>query len=396
MRILVFTSLFPNREQPRHGVFVAERVRHLRRMYPDLEMLVVAPVPWFPFTHPRFGDYGALARVPMEETRDGVTVLHPRYPVIPKVGMDVAPLLMGARLLPWLARLKAERFDFDLVDAHFLYPDGIVATAAARRLDVPVVVTARGTDLNLYPKWRVQRTWLRRSLRQASAVAGVCQALVDIAVDVAGPLPEAHVLRNGVDLEAFRPEPREAARARLGVTGFTLIAVGHLIERKGQHLVIEALQALPDVSLLLVGDGPMQRELEALADTCGVRGRVRFAGAVPHKELCTWYSAADALVLASSREGWANVLLEAMACGTPVVATAVDGTPEVVQAPAAGVLIRERTPPAIAAAVAALRAAYPAHADTRAYAERFSWDATSRAQQALFSRLIAQHRARAH
>ena len=117
--------------------------------------------------------------------------------------------------------------------------------------------------------------------------------------------------------------------------------------------------------------------------------RVRFLGAVPHAELAALYGAADALVLASSREGWANVLLEAMACGTPVVATDIWGTPEVVADPAAGRLVPERTPAALAAAVAALLADPPARAATRRYAERFSWDATVEGQLALFAEVVA-------
>jgi len=121
-----------------------------------------------------------------------------------------------------------------------------------------------------------------------------------------------------------------------------------------------------------------------------VDARVQFLGAVPQAQLRGHYGNADALVLASSREGWANVLLESMACGTPVVASRVYGTPEVVAAPEAGVLMDERTPQGVADAVNRLRAAYPDRGATRRYAERFSWDDTTAGQLRLFGDVLAR------
>lgn len=390
MRILVLSNLFPNPVRPRHGIFIEERIRHLRHAHPEIEVLVVAPVPWFPFQHGPFGDYTSLARVPSMDERNGVRILHPRYPVIPKVGMSVAPLLMAAALMPVLRRIKQHKFNFDLIDAHFLYPDGVVAVHAGRCLGVPTVVTARGSDLSLYRQWRIPRTYLRWCLRNASAVAGVCRALVEEAEALAGPLEHTYVFRNGVDLGVFNPDHRASTRIRLGLGGFTLISVGHLLEHKGHHLVIEALTRVADATLLIAGEGAMRKTLEALAIHLGVSERVRFLGEVPHRDLPAYYAAADALVLASSREGLANVLLEAMACGTPVVATAVGGTPEVVRGPAAGVLVTERTPQEIALGIHTLRQSGPNRAATRAYAEQYSWEATSNAQWRLFQLLVAR------
>jgi glycosyltransferase involved in cell wall biosynthesis len=218
----------------------------------------------------------------------------------------------------------------------------------------------------------------------------VCQALKDTLVDM-GVAPErVTVLRNGVDLDMFQPpEDRAALRTRLGMNAVTLLSVGHLIERKGHDIVIRALTELPDVKLLMAGDGPEENHLRKLAQSLGLDSRVEFLGAIKHDKLRDYYGAADILVLASSREGWANVLLEAMACGTPVVASNVWGTPEVVSNPDAGVLMRERTPGALAAAVRALLASPPSRPRTRQYAERFSWDDTTRGQLELFRRVIA-------
>jgi glycosyltransferase involved in cell wall biosynthesis len=156
--------------------------------------------------------------------------------------------------------------------------------------------------------------------------------------------------------------------------------------------VIEALRNLADFQLLIVGSGPEREALEALARRTGVAERVRFVGSVPQQELPAYYSAADILVLASSREGWANVLLESMACGTPVVATPIWGTPEVVAAPAAGRLAAERSSAALADAIVALHRDLPRRADVRAYAERFSWADTTRGQLELFERIAGESR----
>lgn len=394
MRVLTFTCLYPNAEQPNHGVFVEERLRHLRDAHPEIDALVVAPVPWYPFKRGPFARYAKAARVPGEERRQGFRILHPRYPVIPKIGMSVAPLLMAGALFPLLRDIKRSLFDFDLIDAHFLYPDGIAAAAIGRMLNVPVVVTARGNDLSLYPRWTVPRAYLRWCLRNTAAVITVCQALADAARVLVPERNDFHVLRNGVDLDKFRPLDRDAARRDLGIDGFTLISVGHLIERKGHHLIVEALSELPGVTLLIAGDGEMAGTLRNLARKLGVAERVRFLGNIPHDTLIRYYNAADALVLASSREGWANVLLEAMACGTPVVATAIWGTPEVVRTAEAGQLVQARTPEAIAGGVKTLRANYPRRSATRAYAEGFSWQDTSDALWRLFQSLVCGKAAR--
>ena len=172
--------------------------------------------------------------------------------------------------------------------------------------------------------------------------------------------------------------------------GKVLLSVGHLIERKGHHRVIEAMRELPEWTLLIAGEGPERERLHALAGRTGVEGRVRLLGARPHGELAALYSAADALVLASSREGWANVLLEAMACGTPVVASPIPGNPEVVRAPAAGVIMPDNTPQGVVAGVRALAVAAPTRDATRAYAEGFGWEETSAGQLAVFRRVLGR------
>lgn len=395
MKLLVFSTLYPNAVSPHHGIFVENRLRHLLAES-GYAARVVAPVPWFPLTHPAFGRYADHARVPRAETRHGLAVAHPRYPVVPKVGMTAAPFALYLAARRRLGALRRAGFDFDLIDAHYFYPDGVAAALLAREFGRPFTVTGRGTDLNLIPRHPVARRLIRWTAGQASGLVTVCAALRDDLAALGVPPDRVTVLRNGVDLDSFRRDAagRAAWRARLGAApegvGPVWASVGHLIPRKGHDLAIRALAAQGTGTLLIAGSGPEDAALRRLAADLGVAGRVHFLGAVPHAELPAVYSAADVLILASSREGWPNVLLEALACGTPVVATAVNGSPEVVRAPVAGRIVAARTPAALAQAAASVRADPPAPAAVRAYAEGFSWQATSRGQMALFEAIQAQ------
>jgi glycosyltransferase involved in cell wall biosynthesis len=390
-KVLLFSTLYPSSVRPGHGIFVETRLRELLKTG-GVETRVVAPVPWFPSTNARFGDYARMARTPAAEVWNGIPVVHPRYPLIPKLGMSTAPFAMAAASLGTLRRLIREGFDFDLIDAHYYYPDGVAAALLAKWLGKPLAITARGTDLNLIPQHALPRRMIRWASTQAQASVGVCSALMDVLRDMGTPVDRLHVMRNGVDLVRFQPQPRQASRESLGLVGDpVLLSVGYLIERKGHHLLVQAMPEIlrhhPNARLVVVGDGDMRGALQQLACDLDVEHRVTFAGTIAQAELKHWYSAADLFVLASSREGWANVLLESMACGTPVLATAIWGTPEVVASPDAGALVRERSAEALAHGALQLLQSPPKREAVRAYAERFDWAATSAAQLKLFSRL---------
>ena len=161
---------------PHHGIFVENRLRNLLASG-EVASLVVAPVPWFPFKHKSFGRYASFARVPCEEQRHDITVLHPRYPLPPKVGMSSAPVLMYTALRRLFAEILKARFRFDLIDAHYFYPDGVAAVLLGRNLGKPVVITARGTDLNLMPEFLVPRQLIRWAASRAAGLATVSEAL---------------------------------------------------------------------------------------------------------------------------------------------------------------------------------------------------------------------------
>lgn len=390
IKALLFSTLYPSSERPLHGIFVETRLRELLRSG-QVETRVVAPVPWFPFAHARFGAYAKLAKTPRYELRNGIEVYHPRYPLPPRVGQNIAPYLLAMGSLPTIRRLIQQGFDFDLIDAHFYYPDGVAAAMLARQLGKPFVCTARGSDINLYQRFATPRRLIASALAQASANIGVSADLVRQMVGLGADPSTCLTIRNGVDLERFVPLDPAESRAALGLPlqGRVLLMVGHLVELKGHRLVIEMLPHLPDACLVIVGDGDQLDSLKARADSLGVLERIQFAGQVANEDLRRYYSAADVLMLASSREGWPNVLLEAMACGTPVVATRVNGTPEIVSSPEAGRLAPDRSPDGLLAAFRDLMEHCPDRAQVRAYAERFSWAETTRLQQELFQAVVA-------
>ncbi len=394
IRLLTFTTLYPHAGLPNQGVFVENRLRHLVATGAATST-VLAPVPWFPSQNARFGGWSRFAKAAHEEHRHGLRVMHPRFAVIPKVGMAVAPAALYAAAKRAIVRLMRQGLTFDLIDSHYLYPDGVVAVALGRRFGLPVVMTARGSDITQLPDFAVPRRMICGAMARADAMISVSAGLKRAMVALGADGDHITVLRNGVDLVQFRPpQDRTTVRASLGIAGPTLLSVGHLIVRKGHHHAIGMLAHLPEWRLVVVGEGPERARLEALAARLGVADRVRLVGAQPHAALGRYYGAADLLVLASSREGWANVLLESMACGTPVIASDIPGNDEVVQTRDAGLIAHANTAEGFAASVREMWAAPPSRAAVRAYAEAFSWDATSAGQLQVFEQARTRFNAR--
>lgn len=394
VKLLVLSSLYPNSIQTRHGVFVEERLRSLVASG-AIQARVIAPVPWFPFKHARYGRYADFAAVPARETRHGIEITHPRYPVIPKIGMSLGPALLAAFVMPAMKRMLADGYDFDVIDAHYFYPDGVAATRLGRRLGKPVVITARGSDINIFPQFRTPRKQIVDAAHQSATVITVSHALRDNLIALGVSHDKITTLRNGVDLQRFAPIARNAAAAGLEPVSFgsvgqdVWLSVGNLIKSKGVDIAVKAIAQVPDAILLIAGTGPEATNLRRLASSHGVDQRVHFLGLVPHDDLSKYFNAADVLVLPSESEGMPNVVLEAMACGTPVVATPVGGVPELLTVPEAGRLMSKRTPEALVAAVSQLMQDYPDPQATRAHANHFSWEETTQGQLAIFHRILA-------
>lgn len=388
-RVLTFTSLYPSAARPRHGIFVETRLRHLVQAF-DVDVRVVAPVPWFPFRAPLFGAYAAFAATPRHERRPGgLQAAYPRYAMLPKFGVPWQPDSMARAGWAEVEALRRAGWQPDIIDAHYFYPDGVAAAMLAERLGVPFVVTARGSDVNLLAREPGPGRRIRWAADRAAAVIAVSTPLKQALLELGVPEAKIVVLRNGVDAQLFRPEDREAAGRRLGVPPARVVAwVGNLVAEKGPDLAIEALALAPGLELVLVGDGPLRPALLAQARRLGVAARVRFLGNMPQADLRWVYAGADALLLTSTREGWPNVLLEAMACGTPVVASDVGAVREIITDAQVGRVLPRREPAAIAAALAELLASPPPREAVRAHALRFGWAAVSEGQAAVLAQVL--------
>lgn len=373
LRVLTVTTLYPSSVNPRHGIFVETRLRKLLEAAP-VDVRVIAPVPWFPSSAEAFGRYAQFAEIPQRENRHGIVVRHPRYFTIPKIAMRLQPLSLARAIELAAIGLAREGWRFDVIDAHYFYPDGVAAALVARRLARPVVVTARGSDINLIAKLPRPARVIRAAAAQAARVIAVSGALRDEMVKLGIDAGHIEVIRNGVDTGVFHPRDHAEARSALGFgPGPVVASVGNLVPEKGHDLVLEAAARLGGVEVAIVGTGPEKTRLQALATTRGIAGRTRFLDNMPQDRLAVVYAAADVLALGSTREGWPNVLLEAMACGTPVVATDVGGVAEIIGGEVCGARVKTRDPQDFAAALRAVIDRRLDRAALTAYAARFDW-----------------------
>lgn len=342
--LVVFSSLFPSAARPGAGIFIRERMFRVAR---HRALVVVSPQPWFPGQALiRWWRPGYRPQSPRFEIQQDIRVYRPRFLSMPGLlrRWDGWSMALGSFML--LRRLRAE--GARLIDAHFAYPDGEAATRLGRWLKLPATITLRGTEVP-HSKNPVLRPRLTRALQAATRVFSVSNSLRRLAIELGTAEANTEVVGNGVDTTRFHPVDRDSARRRYSIplNAQVLISVGGLVERKGMHRVIDCLPALialhPDLHYLIVGgssaEGDLRTELDAQVATLGLHERVHFLGSLEPDELKWPLSAADIFVLATRNEGWANVFLEAMACGLPVVSTDVGGNAEVVCRPELGRIV---------------------------------------------------------
>ena len=394
MKILTFTTLYPNNIWPNQGVFIKERMTHVGKL-DECEIRVVSPVPYFPSI--KIGSRWLYSQVARQEMRDGLEVYHPRYFMTPKIGMSLYGLMMFWSVLPTVRQIQKE-FDFDLIDAHYVYPDGFAGVLLGRFFRKPVVVSARGSDINLYSNLRIIRKLVHRTLDRADKVIAVSNALKEKMVRLGVPEGKVSVVPNGVRSEQFYPVPREEARKKLNLSGKRVIlSIGHLTPNKGFDLLVRSVRVLQtdldekNLLLIIVGEGKFRNEIEKTVSSLKLNASVRLAGAIPHEELRDWYCAADIFCLASQQEGWPNVILESFACGTPVVATPTGGIPEIISSNGIGML-SERTEQDFAQKISvALKKAWKRDEMVK-FARKHTWDRVAQSVYDVFQSVLDNSR----
>lgn len=356
LRVAVVSTFFPNSSAPYRTLFVRHLVTALAE---HAEVAVVAPIPYAP-RWPRRARWSALRQVPYTARSGDIPVAHPRYIVVPKVEA-FSGLTYALAVAPALRRLA--RQGIDVIHVHCAYPDAVGVARVAGTLGLPFVVTAHGSDINVYATRESLRSQVIWALSKAQAIIAVSEALRDRICTLAPQLAQRVrcIPCSGVNPDVFHLGERSSARAEYGVElqARVVLFVGNLVPIKGLDTLLAAWRILqargalgPSDRLVLIGDGPLRPQLEAAAKEPALAGAWRVLGPRPQGEIAKWMHAATVLCLASLNEGMPNVVVEALASGLPVVATAVGGIPDLVKPEVNGYLAPSGNAGELAAALA--------------------------------------------
>lgn len=386
LKILLISNLFPNPQEPTRGIFTAQLVSEIQKIG---EVIVVSPIPWFPNCSflKRFKKWYPFSQIPFSSERGGVRVYYPKYIVIPKVSEAFQGLFLFVSIF-WLARRLVRASRVDVINAQWVYPDGVAASWIGKILRIPVVITGLGCDINRDGRDFKKKVQISPALRSVAKVTVVSQALKRNVLRLGVPEERVAVISNGIDFKKFPLIEKEVARRKVGLKvkeGEKIILfVGQLVPVKGLDDLIDAVSLLKRSTLipfqvLLVGEGPLRTDLERKVAQLGLLETVFFQGQKPHEEIALWMGSCDFLTLPSVREGQPNVVLEALACGRPVVATAVGGLPDLISEERGnGRLAPPKDPQSLAKALLkSLETDFPPE-QVRATVARMTWESSAR------------------
>lgn len=387
--------MFPNSRMPVHAQFVKQRLDALSQ---HVHLTVVSPIPWFPGEQ-LIARYRNRHKIPHSTDQNVYPTSFPKFFSIPAILKPLEGLFMAYSVYAWVRKYHNPDY-FDLLDCHLGFPDGYAGALLSKRWKKPFVVTLRGHDINELYKYPLRIRQVIFALRKCSRFFGVSQALVDAAVKLGAPTEKGFRSANGVDSRRFFPSNRHDTLTLLGLDPQLqyMVSVSHIVKRKGNDILIRALAILrkkgySKLRYIVVGaggneEGDFTGFLKKLAAELGVSEYIHWIGAVENTKLHRYYAAADISCLASEKEGWPNVVLESMACGTPVVAHSTWGVPEIITTEDVGFLVDNRTPEAFADAIErGLVKTWDREAIV-AYAKDHSWNNTARELFKHFSEII--------
>ena len=334
MNILTFTNLYPNPEQPDRGNFIAQMVHEIGS---EINSSVVCPLPWFPPVPVKISERSIFRKIPFHIKHAGEEIYYPKYLIIPKISGLFHAFIITARCY-YLIKKLIKSHKIDLIHAHWIYPDCVAAVWIAKKLSIPVIVSARGCDINLYKNSKTRKPQIKWTLEHADAITAVSESLRNTIInDFNIKADNVKTIRNGVDTTLFKKMNKTEARSSLclKLNLKYLIFIGPLDEVKGINYLINALNCLNktgglDFITLIVGDGQERQTIENEIGQFKLHESIKLIGHKRHDEIPVWMNASDVLCLPSLREGVPNVIIESQACGLPVVATDVGGIPEIV------------------------------------------------------------------
>jgi teichuronic acid biosynthesis glycosyltransferase TuaC len=369
--LLILSHMFPNRNDPRLGIFVHDQLQALKKYY---RIQVIAPVPWFPPV-PGFQRWARHRSLEFQAEYQGIPVVYPRRLTFPK---GYGQVIMACHYDHVVHRL-CRTLDFDIIHSHGVWPDGYVASRIGRSFGKPVVITSHGADTYRFLRNLTTGPLVRSSIRRADRLIAVSSADAQFIRQHCDIKDKLAIISNGVDVQQFHPQSTAAVRSQLGlpVDKQIIVFVGYLYPVKGVSSLLTAMTLLnsPDTHLVLVGDGFLRQTLEQQVRETHLQDRVHFVGEQPHDRIPLWMNCADVFCLPSLNEGWPTVLFEALACGKPVVATNVGGIPEAINDARYGILVEPGQPHALAQALQNALVTNWKPAELVAYACRHSWQA---------------------
>ena len=335
MNVLFISSQFPNVCEPNKGIFSMQMVRELAE-YANVQ--VVAPIPALgPLkVVDSFKRYRTDYDIPEREVRENIVVHHPKYFAMPKMGF-LHHVFLYFSLLPLIKAIH-ESWHIDAINCHWVFPDGVAVQKVCEKMGIPLLLTPLGTDLNRYSDFRLRRESIRNALVKADMVSVLCSPMYDRCLSMGVSPRKLQIIPNGVDLQKFSLRDKAKCRTQLKISENVrvILFVGSLVPVKGIDTLLKAFAIIREkhtkgtLKLYVVGSGFLEQDLKRLADDVGIGADTVFVGAVEHSNLPIWMNSADCLCLPSLSEGHPNVVMEALACGLPVVASAVGSVPDYV------------------------------------------------------------------